>query len=111
MDTALTADDTGSWGWRGRGWLFLITSHWEVLGWGERELPGGGVERWVVTWFEATVFTQEGVDIYSDREEGGSEGLVAEILEKLNGIGARELGELCERDMRVVEISLPWKER
>jgi len=57
------------------------------------------------------VFTQEGVDVYSDRMEGGSEGLVGEILTALNGIGARELGELCERDMRVVEISLPWKER
>ncbi|ETN39378.1 uncharacterized protein HMPREF1541_05601 [Cyphellophora europaea CBS 101466] len=37
--------------WRGRGWLKIASSHWEVLGWGEEE---GG---WAVTFFAKTLFT------------------------------------------------------
>ncbi|KAM7193389.1 hypothetical protein V8F20_008439 [Naviculisporaceae sp. PSN 640] len=112
IDTAVSATDSSSWNWRGKGLLWLIGSHWEILGWGERDLPDGkGKERWVVTWFEATLFTKEGVDIYSDRREGGSRELVAEILGELGGLeGARELVRICE-DMKEVEISLPWAEK
>ncbi|KAM7220230.1 hypothetical protein V8F06_004372 [Rhypophila decipiens] len=105
--------DTSSWNWRGRGWLlWLIGSHWEILGWGEREIPGSAEkERWAVTWFEATLFTKEGVDIYSDQREGGSPELVEEILGELKGLkGADELVRICE-DMKPVEISLPWAEK
>jgi hypothetical protein len=103
----------GSCEWRGRGWLFFVTSHWEVLGWGERTLPGqsGGVERWAVTWFAATLFTKEGIDVYSDRKEGISEALLGEIMAALKGLAAKELVVMCEKDMRPVEIKLPWKER
>ncbi|KAK4213033.1 hypothetical protein QBC37DRAFT_286788 [Rhypophila decipiens] len=116
VDTAAAANagdgDTSSWNWRGRGWLlWLIGSHWEILGWGEREISGGEKERWVVTWFEATLFTKEGVDIYSDRREAGSPELVEEILGELKGLkGAEELVRICE-DMKAVEISLPWAEK
>ncbi|KAM7204812.1 hypothetical protein V8F33_001401 [Rhypophila sp. PSN 637] len=115
VDTAASTDDgdTSSWNWRGRGLLWLIGSHWEILGWGERDIPGseGEKERWVVTWFEATLFTKEGVDIYSDRREGGSPELVEEILGELKGLkGAEELVGICE-DMKAVEISLPWAEK
>ena len=114
VDTA-AASGTGVWDWRGRGWLFFVSSRWEVLGWGERPLPGGGgegaVERWVVTWFAPTLFTKEGVDIYSDRAEGGSEETVREILAALKGLDAKPVARMCEEDMRPVEISLPWKGR
>ncbi len=115
-DTASSAGDTGVWDWRGSGVLFFVGSHWEVLGWGERELPeeeGGGVERWVVTWFAPTVFSAEGLDLYSDRPGGGSEGLVREVLEELGKVckGKGRLGELVEKEMREVKIELPWKER
>ncbi len=113
-DTASSAGDTGAWDWRGSGVLFFVGSHWEVLGWGEREVPGeGGVERWVVTWFAPTVFSAEGLDVYSDRKEGGSEGLVKEVLEELGRVckGKGRLGELVEKEMREVKIELPWKER
>lgn len=111
IDTAASKDESSSFNWRGKGLLWLIGSHWEVLGWGERDLPDGkGKERWVVTWFEATLFTKEGVDIYSDRREGGSRELVEEILGGLKGLkGADELVRICE-DMKQVEISLPWAE-
>lgn len=90
----------------------IASSHWEILGWGERPREGGdGKERWAVTWFAPTLFTKEGVDIYSDRKEGLSEETLGEIMAALKGCGVKAVGEMCERDMRAVEISLPWKER
>jgi hypothetical protein len=116
VDTASTPGDTSVWDWRGSGWLFFVSSHWEVLGWGEREVPGGQpgeVERWVVTWFAPTVFTAEGLDVYSDRREGASEGLVREVLAELGRLtkGVGRLGKLVEREMREVKVESPWKER
>ncbi|KAK0634868.1 hypothetical protein B0T17DRAFT_20416 [Bombardia bombarda] len=110
VDTATTGDDTSVWDWRGKGWMFVLSSHWEVLGWGERPLSDGQTERWAVTWFAATKFTKEGLDIYSDRREGGSKETVEEIIAALKTLGAKPLVELCERDMVPVEIVLPWKE-
>ncbi|KAK4237669.1 hypothetical protein C8A03DRAFT_34371 [Achaetomium macrosporum] len=116
VDTATSAGDTSVWDWRGSGWLFFVGSHWEVLGWGEREVPGGNgegeKERWVVTWFAPTVFTAEGLDVYSDRREGGSEGLVREVLAELGRVteGKGKLGEMVRRDMSAVAVQLPWKE-
>ncbi|KXX82310.1 hypothetical protein MMYC01_201956 [Madurella mycetomatis] len=115
VDTASHGEGTSAWDWRGSGLLFFVGSHWEVMGWGEREIPGAGgeVERWVVTWFAPTVFTAEGLDVYSDRREGGSEGLVADVMAELGRVaeGKGKLGELVGKDMRGVAVSLPWKER
>lgn len=99
-------------------------SHWEVLGWGERPVAlarGDGeagteteteTERWAVTWFAPTVFTAEGVDVYSDRPGGASEGLVEEVLAELGRVceGRGRLGEIVGREMQEVAINLPWKE-
>lgn len=113
VDTACAAGDSGSWDWRGRGMLAFVTSHWEVLGWGEREVAGGGgeKERWVVTWFAPTLFTKEGVDLYSDRQGGISEGLAGDVLAGLKGLGAKGLVDMVKADMQPVEIQLPWKEK
>ncbi|GKT52301.1 uncharacterized protein ColSpa_12482 [Colletotrichum spaethianum] len=110
VDTASKAGDTSAWDWRGKGWLFFVSSHWEVLGWGEREIAGGERERWVVTWFAPTVFTKEGVDVYCDRKEGLSEEGYKEVLEGLKGLEAKDVVQMVEKDMQPVEISLPWKE-
>ncbi|KAI1761567.1 hypothetical protein GGR53DRAFT_505031 [Hypoxylon sp. FL1150] len=107
-----------AWTWRGKGLLAIASSHWEVLGWGERPLLGGAVgdmgddvERWAVTWFAPTLFTQEGVDIYSDRKEGLSKETVDGIIKALKELkDAPKLVELVEKHMQEVEISLPWKE-
>ncbi|CCC05250.1 hypothetical protein SMACR_08259 [Sordaria macrospora] len=112
-------DDTTCWDWRGSGWLFFVSSHWEILGWGEiKDWETGEVkERWVVTWFAPTVFTKEGVDVYSDLREGGSKEMVEGVLEVLKrvveegGEGTKGLREMVEGDMREVKIELPWKER
>lgn len=113
VDTASQPDNTGAWDWRGKGWLFFVSSHWEVLGWGERPLAGadGGVERWVVTWFAPTLFTKEGVDVYSDRREGVAKETLDEIMRALKELDAKPVAQMCEQDMRPVAIQLPWKER
>ena len=103
--------ETSAWDWRGKSWLFFVHSHWEVLGWGERPLPdGSGVERWVVTWFAPTVFTKEGVDFYSDHREGLSEAATAELMAALRK-GPAPLAEMVDKDMKPVDIKLPWQER
>lgn len=112
VDTACGTGDTGSWDWRGKGWLTFVTSHWEILGWGERAVgEGGEVERWAVTWFAPTLFTKEGVDLYSDRKEGMSPKLAEEILAKLKSLSAEGVVKMVEADMRDVQIQLPWKEK
>ncbi|KAI8630745.1 hypothetical protein F5Y19DRAFT_33062 [Xylariaceae sp. FL1651] len=101
----------GAWNWRGKGWLAIASSHWEVLGWGERPLADGkGVERWAVTWFAPTLFTAEGVDLYSDRKEGLSKETADDIIQALKKLEASKLVQLVEKNMMEVAISLPWKE-
>ncbi|KAK6844968.1 hypothetical protein PG995_015078 [Apiospora arundinis] len=114
-----------SWNWRGKGWLVIASSHWEVLGWGERPLtsavasasasageqPVATVERWVVTWFAATLFTPEGIDIYSDRPEGLSPETVAGVTAALKSLqSAPKVVEYVEKDLREIQIQLPWKQ-
>ncbi len=111
VDTAVSAADSSVWTWRGKGWMFFLSSHWEILGWGERTLEDGRIERWLVTWFAATTFTKEGLDILSDRKEGTSEGTVKEVLAALQRLEAKPVAELCAKDMLPVAISVPWKER
>ncbi|KAI1740977.1 hypothetical protein F4680DRAFT_77066 [Xylaria scruposa] len=101
----------GAWNWRGKGWLKIASSHWQILGWGERPLPGGeGVERWVVTWFAPTLFTDEGIDLYSDRKEGLSKETADDIIKALKQIHAPNMVWHVEKKMQEVAISLPWKE-
>ena len=67
--------------WRGKGWLAVATSKWEILGYGDEEGTGNS---WVVTYFAKTLFTPAGVDFYSRKGalapqtvEGIKEGLAA----------------------------------
>lgn len=94
-----TPDGDGAWAWRGRGLLKIASSRWEVLGWGERE-----GERWVVTWFAPSLFTPAGLDVYSSRKEGISEGLFGDLERALERLGAKEMAELCKTEMRRVKI-------
>lgn len=112
IDTACSREDTGSWDWRGKGLLGFVTSHWEILGWGERESDGDHTkERWVVTWFAPTLFTKEGIDLYSDRKEGMSAELANEILTELKTLKAEPVVEMVKKDMEGVKIQVPWKTR
>jgi hypothetical protein len=94
-----------AWDWRGRGWLFFVSSHWEVLGWGETAAG----EAWAVTWFAPTVFSQEGVDLYSSRKEGMSEELYQEVRKLLEGLDG--VGPMVKNGLQAVDIKLPWQEK
>lgn len=113
VDTAAASGTaaTESWDWRGKGLLGFVTSHWEVVGWGERDAEGGEKERWAVTWFAPTLFTKEGVDLYSDRKGGMSPALAGEILAALKALAAEPLVKMVEADMKEVEVRLPWLEK
>ncbi|KAH6606737.1 hypothetical protein Trco_005890 [Trichoderma cornu-damae] len=105
-----TESPDGGWDWRGKGWLFFVGSHWEILGAGEEKTADGGTERWAVTWFAPTLFTKEGLDIYSDRREGLSEATYGKIDQALRKLGAEALVGMVAQDMEPVEIKLPWTE-
>ena len=94
-----TPDGEGAWNWRGRGWLKIASSHWELLGWGER-----GGEKWAVTWFAPSMFTPAGVDIYSSHKEGIDEGLYSDILKALEGLETKEIADQVKAEMQEVKI-------
>lgn len=100
--------DSAGWVWHGKGLLYLVKSHWEILGWGEVKTADGSRERWAVTWFAPTVFTKEGVDVYCDRKEGISEETYSAIEAALKAIEAPAVVDMVTKDMRPVEIRLPW---
>ena len=95
IDTA-SGKDARAWDWRGKGWLKIASSHWEVLGWGE--LDGGG--QWAVTYFAKTLFTPAGIDVYSREKSGVPEEVLEGIKASLGGIadaGVKKLaGEIFE---------------
>jgi hypothetical protein len=83
-----TGESRGEWDWRGRGWLKIAGSHWEVLGFGEE--PDGN--KWVVTMFAKTLFTPAGLDVYSQSRSG----VKTETLESIK----KALTEIEDADVR-----------
>jgi hypothetical protein len=82
VDTA-SGPGRGEWDWRGKKWLKIASSHWEVLGWGEEESTGN---KWVVTCFAKTLFTPAGVDLYSRDNAGLHAETVAAIKKGLSEV-------------------------
>lgn len=80
----------GSYDWRGKGWLKIARSHWEVLGYGEEE---GG---WAVTYFAKTLFTPAGVDVYSREKGGASEVLLQRIQDEMKKIEDGKFREMLD---------------
>lgn len=64
-----------------------------------------------MTWFAPTLFTKEGLDIYSDQREGLSEATYEKIDQALRGLDAKPLVDMVAQDMKPVEIKLPWTEK
>ncbi|KAJ5363912.1 uncharacterized protein N7496_009625 [Penicillium cataractarum] len=101
-----SVSNPGAWDWRGKGWLMIASSHWEVLGFGEIEPEQAGAgngtgseeERnaWVVTYFAKTLFTPAGIDVYSRRKEGVSEDILEGIFRALRGLQVPEIGGLVD---------------
>lgn len=92
IDTACGphADD---WDWRGTGWMKLVSSHWEVIGYGQS--PG---EEWAVTYFASTLFTPTGIDIISKSKGGIS-------AETLSGIKA-SFAKFNDENIRKLALEL-----
>ena len=94
IDTAC-GTDTSVWDWRGKGWLAIATSHWEILGYGDLPEEAGGSGQWLVTYFTATRFTNAGMSVFSRTKEGNSEAVVREILAKIGEIENDEVKKLA----------------
>ncbi|KAK9242509.1 hypothetical protein V1506DRAFT_495357 [Lipomyces tetrasporus] len=122
-----TPGEGGAWDWRGKGWLVIASSHWEVLCHGT-EKPDSSIQaetraqeagegavadvavpaatqgegnQWVVTYFTKSLFTPAGIDIYSRCAEGLKDQTVKDILEMLNGLEAPEMKKLAEEMFEV----------
>ncbi|KAL5378785.1 hypothetical protein PMIN02_011112 [Paraphaeosphaeria minitans] len=65
-NTAAAGEDEATaslaYNWRGKGWLMIASSKWEILAHGDEEGTGNA---YVVTFFAKTLFTPAGVDVYS----------------------------------------------
>lgn len=84
------ASTVAAYSWRGRGFLKIASSHWQVLGYGEEE---GG---WAVTYFAKTLFTPAGVDIYARKKEGLSAELLGKIRAEMGAVESVDVKKLAE---------------
>lgn len=84
--------------WRGKGWLVIATSKWEILGYGDEE---GTDNSWVVTYFAKTLFTPAGVDFYSRKGNLTSQ-TIESIKAGLAGLG----GDVAKLAVEVFEVQM-----
>jgi hypothetical protein len=82
--------------WRGKGWLMIASSKWEILCYGDEE---GTDNAYVVTYFAKTLFTPAGVDIYSRKSK-----LKVETVESLKAGLAGLGGDVAKLAAEVFEI-------
>ena len=93
-------NNPGAFDWRGKGWLKIASSHWELLGWGAvEELGDRGV--WMVSYFQKTLFTPAGIDIYSRSERGLDEGLLKEVKATLGRLEAEDVSKLVKSMFKI----------
>jgi len=76
--------------WRGKGLLKIASSHWQVLGY------GGEDDGWCVTYFQKTLFTPAGIDIYARRKGGLSAELLERIRNEIKNIKDHSVERLAE---------------
>ncbi|EIW63078.1 uncharacterized protein TRAVEDRAFT_56248 [Trametes versicolor FP-101664 SS1] len=72
--------------WRGKGWLAVATSRWQVLGCSADTSPENA-HAWAVTYFEKTLFTPQGLDIYARTPAGLPPALVVQIVAQAKALG------------------------
>jgi hypothetical protein len=77
-----------SYKWRGKGLLKVASSRWEILGYGQEE---GG---WAVTYFQKTLFTPAGIDVYAKKHGGFSNELFEKIIAGLKQLDGAELNKI-----------------
>jgi hypothetical protein len=81
--------------WRGKGWLRIASSDWEVLGWGKDE-HAAEENDWVVTCFSKTMFTPPGIDIYTRKKASLSEETLQAIKNGLEEMADEEWANLVK---------------
>ena len=74
IDTALNQENT-AFLWRGKGWLSLVTSKWNLLHFNPQQ-------QWAIIGFSKTLFTPKGYDVISRQKELSSE-QIASIEQQL----------------------------
>lgn len=79
----------GAYNWRGSGWLKIASSHWQVLGYGDDD---GG---WAVTYFQKTLFTPAGIDVYARRKGGLSHELLERIKSEISAVKDDDFAKLA----------------
>ncbi|KAF2650459.1 hypothetical protein K491DRAFT_608757 [Lophiostoma macrostomum CBS 122681] len=84
--------------WRGKGWLMIASSKWEILGYGDEAGTGNS---WVVTYFAKTLFTPAGVDVYSRKGQ-----LAPTTLEDIKKALAELGGDVAKLAKEVFEIKM-----
>jgi hypothetical protein len=84
-----------AWKWRGKGWLMIASSNWEVLGYGEDE---GG---WAVIFFQKTLFTPAGIDILAKRKQGPSDDLLQRIRGEIKKVDDSAFNEQADKIFKV----------
>lgn len=85
--------------WRGKGWLMIASSHWEILGFGDDTAEDGSTNSWIVTYFTKTLFTPAGIDVYSRNPKLSSQtlGSIKDALQRFEEPGLKKLaGEIFE---------------
>lgn len=90
--------------WRGKGWLMIASSRWQVLGCSlslTSNPPTNSLDiPWALTYFEKTLFTPAGLDIYARTAEGLPQTLVDEIISKTKELGG-DIGMLADSFFKV----------
>ncbi|KZO93392.1 hypothetical protein CALVIDRAFT_540118 [Calocera viscosa TUFC12733] len=85
---ASSAEHGAHFAWRGSGLLIIASSKWQVLGYDMQE-------GWAVTFFEKTLFTPAGLDVYVRQPGAVSKERMDEIIRSVQALGG-EAGKLAE---------------
>jgi hypothetical protein len=86
--------------WRGKGWLMIASSKWEILGWGEDD----GVA-WVVTYFSKTIFTPAGIDVYCRDSKGLKPETLVRVREALKRM---DIGGIQKLEDELFPVPADW---
>ncbi|OXM82162.1 hypothetical protein C364_00274 [Cryptococcus neoformans Bt63] len=106
IDTLSPGSNGATFDWKGKGLLFFVHSHWEVLGYGKDVEQG---LEWAVTYFSKTLFTPAGIDIYvrtipfSSKSQNltARDVLLQRLVNEIQNIDADSIRNLAAQGFRV----------
>ncbi|OWZ60151.1 hypothetical protein C356_00285 [Cryptococcus neoformans c45] len=106
INTLSPGSNGATFDWKGKGLLFFVHSHWEVLGYGKDVEQG---LEWAVTYFSKTLFTPAGIDIYvrtmpfsfKSQNLTAREVLLQRLVNEIQNIDADSIRNLAAQGFRV----------